>query len=127
MSISERSLLIYQIIMADDSDNILNDSKNYVNNSKSSNKQWVRLNVGGTIFLTTKTTLARDQSSFLYRLCQEDSDLISDRVSHQQNRFYESSRFLCMLTVVNGLGRASKFSEVASGCISKEKKSDFTL
>lgn len=48
---------------------------------KRGNKQWVRLNVGGTYFLTTKTTLARDQNSFLYRLCKEDSDLISDRVS----------------------------------------------
>jgi hypothetical protein len=44
------------------------------------NKQWVRLNVGGTYFLTTKTTLSRDPNSFLFRLCQEDSDLISDRV-----------------------------------------------
>lgn len=66
--------------MADEGDKILNDStSDCVNNSKCSNKQWVRLNVGGTIFLTTKTTLARDPKSFLYRLCQEDSDLISDR------------------------------------------------
>ncbi|XP_023246823.1 BTB/POZ domain-containing protein KCTD5 isoform X2 [Copidosoma floridanum] len=43
------------------------------------NKQWVRLNVGGTYFLTAKTTLMQDPNSFLYRLCQEDSDLISDR------------------------------------------------
>lgn len=42
-------------------------------------KQWVRLNVGGTHFLTTKTTLSGDPNSFLYRLCQ-DSELISDRV-----------------------------------------------
>lgn len=48
---------------------------------KRCNNQWVRLNVGGTYFLTAKTTLARDPNSFLYRLCQEDSDLISDRVS----------------------------------------------
>ncbi|XP_022698014.1 BTB/POZ domain-containing protein KCTD5-like [Varroa jacobsoni] len=40
--------------------------------------QWVRLNVGGTHFLTTKTTLARDTNSFLYRLCQDDPDLNSD-------------------------------------------------
>ncbi|XP_076671385.1 BTB/POZ domain-containing protein inc isoform X2 [Andrena cerasifolii] len=46
---------------------------------KRCNNQWVRLNVGGTYFLTAKTTLARDPNSFLYRLCQEDSDLISDR------------------------------------------------
>jgi hypothetical protein len=39
--------------------------------------QWVRLNVGGTLFLSTKTTLCRDPKSFLCRLCQEDSDLIS--------------------------------------------------
>lgn len=45
-----------------------------------STNQWVRLNVGGTYFLTAKTTLTRDPNSFLCRLCQEDSDLISDRV-----------------------------------------------
>lgn len=48
---------------------------------KTENKQWVRLNVGGTYFLTTKTTLTRDPNSFLYRLVQEDSDLISDKVN----------------------------------------------
>ncbi|KDR19053.1 BTB/POZ domain-containing protein KCTD5 [Zootermopsis nevadensis] len=46
--------------------------------TRSRSKQWVRLNVGGTYFLTTKTTLSRDPNSFLFRLCQ-DSDLISDR------------------------------------------------
>lgn len=66
--------------MAEDNDKVLNNSSNYVNNGKGFNKQWVKLNVGGTIFLTTKTTLSRDQKSFLFRLCQEDSDLISDRV-----------------------------------------------
>ncbi|KAI0228143.1 BTB/POZ domain-containing protein KCTD5 [Lamellibrachia satsuma] len=38
---------------------------------------WVALNVGGTKFLTTRTTLCRDPKSFLYRLCQEDPDLHS--------------------------------------------------
>lgn len=46
---------------------------------KNGRNQWVKLNVGGTCFLTTKTTLAKDPNSFLYRLVQEDSDLISDR------------------------------------------------
>lgn len=54
-------------------------------NGLSSSKQWVKLNVGGTYFLTTKTTLSRDPNSFLYRLCKEDSDLISDRVSKYQD------------------------------------------
>lgn len=53
---------------------------NSLNSSQPSRKQWVTLNVGGTCFLTTKTTLSRDQNSFLYRLCKEDSDLISDKV-----------------------------------------------
>lgn len=43
--------------------------------------QWVRLNVGGTHFLTTKTTLSRDPKSFLCRLIQDDTDLISNKVS----------------------------------------------
>lgn len=49
--------------------------------SKNGSNQWVKLNVGGTCFLTTKTTLTRDPTSFLTRLISEDSDLISDRVS----------------------------------------------
>ncbi|XP_053112435.1 BTB/POZ domain-containing protein KCTD17 isoform X2 [Hemicordylus capensis] len=40
--------------------------------------KWVRLNVGGTIFLTTKQTLCREQKSFLCRLCQGE-ELQSDR------------------------------------------------
>lgn len=66
--------------MADFSD--MNSHKMTENHVQSRcNNQWVRLNVGGTYFLTAKTTLARDPNSFLYRLCQEDSELISDRVS----------------------------------------------
>ncbi|XP_064635000.1 BTB/POZ domain-containing protein KCTD5-like [Lineus longissimus] len=41
--------------------------------------EWVKLNVGGTLFSTTRTTLCRDPKSFLYRLCQEDPDLNSDK------------------------------------------------
>nr|AAL39402.1 GM03763p [Drosophila melanogaster] len=58
----------------------------FINSRKSPNvlkkqgtDQWVKLNVGGTYFLTTKTTLSRDPNSFLSRLIQEDCDLISDR------------------------------------------------
>ncbi|XP_006635142.1 BTB/POZ domain-containing protein KCTD2 [Lepisosteus oculatus] len=41
--------------------------------------KWVRLNVGGTYFVTTKQTLCREPKSFLSRLCQEDPDLDSDK------------------------------------------------
>ncbi|XP_018493840.1 BTB/POZ domain-containing protein KCTD5 [Galendromus occidentalis] len=44
----------------------------------SNTKEWVRFNVGGQHFLTTKATLARDKSSFLYRICQDDPDLETD-------------------------------------------------
>lgn len=46
--------------------------------------KWVRLNVGGTYFLTTRQTLCRDPKSFLYRLCQADPDLDSDKVRAAQ-------------------------------------------
>ncbi|XP_061837160.1 BTB/POZ domain-containing protein KCTD2 isoform X1 [Nerophis lumbriciformis] len=41
--------------------------------------RWVRLNVGGTYFVTTKQTLCREPKSFLFRLCQDDPDLDSDK------------------------------------------------
>ena len=48
-----------------------------------SRDEWVRLNVGGTVFLTTKTTLCREKSGFLARLCQDDPDLPSLKVRVQ--------------------------------------------
>ncbi len=50
-----------------------------VNTAGGNNGKWVRLNVGGTVFLTTRQTLLKEQTSFLYRLCQQQ-DLHSDTV-----------------------------------------------
>ena len=47
---------------------------------RSRRKEWVKLNVGGCLFSTTRTTLCRDPKSFLFRLCQDDPDLDSDKV-----------------------------------------------
>lgn len=41
--------------------------------------EWVKLNVGGTTFMSTRTTLCRDPKSFLYRLVQEEPDLNTDK------------------------------------------------
>ena len=49
----------------------------------SSRDEWVKLNIGGTVFLTTKTTLCREKGSFLARLCQNDPDLPSLKVQSQ--------------------------------------------
>lgn len=50
--------------------------------------EWVKLNVGGTIFLTTRTTLGRDPQSFLFRLVQEEPDLNTDKVCSYMNMFF---------------------------------------
>ncbi|PAV89241.1 hypothetical protein WR25_08968 isoform B [Diploscapter pachys] len=42
-------------------------------------KKWVKLNVGGKIFETTRSTLMREPGSFLHRLCQDDNALPTDR------------------------------------------------
>lgn len=49
-------------------------------NKNGQESKWVKLNVGGTLFVTTRTTLCRDTKSFLCRLCQEDPTLDSDKV-----------------------------------------------
>lgn len=41
--------------------------------------KWIRLNVGGTLFLTTRSTLCKDPKSFLYHLCKEDCTLNSEK------------------------------------------------
>ncbi|XP_077407187.1 BTB/POZ domain-containing protein KCTD2 [Vanacampus margaritifer] len=43
--------------------------------------RWVRLNVGGTYFVSTRQTLCREPKSFLFRLCQDHPDLDSDKDS----------------------------------------------
>lgn len=54
--------------------------ENGIINSVVLNRTWIKLNVGGKIFLTTRQTLSRESGSFLARLCQENGDLPSDKV-----------------------------------------------
>lgn len=63
-----------------------------INPTGGSNGKWVRLNVGGTVFLTTRQTLLKEQTSFLYRLCQQQ-DLHSDTVSPPQDTFINPRHF----------------------------------
>ena len=43
-------------------------------------KEWVRLNVGGRVFTTSRATLTKDPQSFLARIALEDTELGSDKV-----------------------------------------------
>lgn len=45
--------------------------------------EWVRLNIGGQYFITTKTTLCKNSQSFFYKLCQDDPSmgLMTDKVN----------------------------------------------
>ena len=43
-------------------------------------EDWVKLNIGGTVFMTTKTTLCRHPNSFLARMLQNDPELPSLKV-----------------------------------------------
>lgn len=44
-------------------------------------EDWVKLNIGGTVFMTTKTTLCKHPNSFLDRMLQNDPELPSLKVS----------------------------------------------
>ena len=48
---------------------------------------WILLNVGGKHFLTTRSTLLKEES-FLGRLCQSNSDLKTDLVSERRRINY---------------------------------------
>lgn len=66
-------------------------------------ERWIRLNVGGQVFLTTRSTLCRDPKSFFYRLCQDDLDLPTDKVRKLKikNIRQRSNQFLKFLKCLN--------------------------
>lgn len=41
--------------------------------------KWIKLNIGGNLFMTSRETLMKDPNSMLARLIDGDSDLISDK------------------------------------------------
>uniref|UniRef100_A0A8C9WLB4 Potassium channel tetramerization domain containing 17 n=1 Tax=Scleropages formosus TaxID=113540 RepID=A0A8C9WLB4_SCLFO len=89
-AMSEGSFLLLPATHSNSNSNNNNNNNNNNNKSKETLRtasgigptggnsgKWVRLNVGGTVFLTTRQTLLKEQTSFLYRLCQQQ-DLHSD-------------------------------------------------
>ncbi|XP_033096284.1 BTB/POZ domain-containing protein KCTD5-like [Anneissia japonica] len=68
-----------EVYLPNEAQNDVKMEGNDVVNGFQNTSKWVKLNVGGTYFLTTRTTLCRDPRSFLARLCQEDPDLKSDK------------------------------------------------
>lgn len=58
------------------------NSNGDVSNAIAPKSKWIRLNVGGKLFVTTYSTLSKYPKSFLCRLCQEDPDIESDKVNN---------------------------------------------
>lgn len=58
------------------------NSSNNNNNSNSNKAEWVRLNIGGKLFVSTKTTLCKNPNSFFFKLLQDDPSigLTTDKV-----------------------------------------------
>ena len=54
-------------------------NRGMVNQKTIQDGEWIRLNVGGKLFTTTRFTLRKDPESFLFRLCQENSGLVSQK------------------------------------------------
>lgn len=64
--------------------NELNGTSNLNEKNRSesrSENEWVKLNVGGSYYKTTKSTLCRFPDSFLARLCHDNNALKSQKVS----------------------------------------------
>nr|CAB3262137.1 uncharacterized protein LOC100178023 [Phallusia mammillata] len=59
--------------------NGVEDGMDTLDSTTKPSTKWIRLNVGGQYFVTTTTTLSKYPKSFLYRLCQEEPDLNSDK------------------------------------------------
>lgn len=62
---------------------VCQSGKNGNSNSNTASKtEWVRLNIGGQHFLTTKTTLCKNHNTFFYKLLQDDTSiaLTTDKV-----------------------------------------------
>lgn len=60
----------------------VNGVKQSLTNGKLNKPEWVRLNIGGQCFVTTKTTLCKNANSFFYKLLQDDPSigLTTDKV-----------------------------------------------
>ena len=60
--------------------------------------EWVRLNIGGKCFVTTKTTLCKNTNSFFYKLLQDDPSigLTTDKVNYLNSQcfHFKVDRFL---------------------------------
>lgn len=69
--------------MAQSSTDLTSLSTNTVHsNGFKKTAEWVRLNIGGQYFVTTKTTLCKNAHSFFFKLLQDDPSvgLITDKV-----------------------------------------------
>ncbi|XP_003737340.1 BTB/POZ domain-containing protein KCTD5 [Galendromus occidentalis] len=72
--------------------------------------RWVKFNVGGQYFTTSRITLARDKNSFLYRICHDEHKSTSGLLSLDETGAYIIDRDPTYFNVILNYFRYGKIN-----------------